>query len=529
MKKLALIITIVMMLGLVATGCNVQGGSQNTDSAKSMVVGLFTDLETLDPSSAYEVYANMYMYATYDNLYKLKGGDINEPQPCLAESYEVDPDGLVYTFKLRSGVKFASGNPFTAEDVKFSFMRSKNLKSNTSMHLDGVKLVETPDDKTVKVTLSAKDASFLTKTTNNSFAIMDSKLVKENGGTDEVGADKTDKAKAYLDAHSAGSGPYVLKSWTKGTELVLEANPNYWGEKPAISKVKLQEIEDPNVQAQMLEKGDINIALGIGPEQAKTLKDKTGIQVLSTTTSVTSFLFMNNDEKISGPLANKDVQQAIRYALDYDGYKTLAGENAVVPMDFVPNTFIGAQMKPDNYRDLAKAKEFMKKAGYEKGFKTELVAGNFDSEGLAWKTIAEKAKADLALIGIDISIKTSEVTPLFEEYRNGKSSFLVMHWSPDYYEVNNQMAFVPGQNVGLRANWKSGSNKRLEELSILVQGEMDKAKRTEQLKEMQEIMLEDSPYAFMIQHPKSFAVSDKLDGVNFNELCKLQLNEIKFK
>lgn len=227
-------------------------------------------------------------------------------------------------------------------------------------------------------------------------------------------------------------------------------------------------------------------------------------------------------------MADPLVQQAVRYALDYEGFQQLAGEGALLPLSFVQDGFVGAESKPEDYQDIEKAKDLMKQAGYEDGFTVPLTTANFDSEGLSWTTIAEKVKEDLAEINIDAEIKTGDIGVVIEDYRSGKNPFLVMHWSPDYFDFNNQLAFAPDNIVGSRANWDSTGQDELMDLAEQAQIEIDDSKRAEISAKMQEIIAEEGPYAFLVQHPKSFVVSSELEGVVYNDLYKLRLNELKF-
>lgn len=526
MKKIVLLgITLILAFSLIACSKKEKTGGSSASNGDTIVIGVASDWKTLDPARAYEVYGNFYFYATYENLYMLEGSDLT-PKPALAKEYTVDESGLVYTFKLDAGRKFSSGNAVTANDVVFSFNRTINIKDNASALADGIAKVEAADDKTVIVTLKAKDASFLSKITSNAFAVVDSKVVKEQGGTDAKDASTKDEASTYLDGASAGSGPYVLKKWTANTEMVLEKNPNYTGTVNA-SKIIIKEIPDPNTQIQALEKGEIDVALSVGPDQVKNIKAGGNVKIVSSPTSTISFLLMNNSPEIGKEMADPLVQQAVRYALDYEGFQQLAGDGALLPMSFVQEGFVGAKSRPDNYQNIEKAKDLMKQAGYEKGFTIPLTAANYDSEGLSWITIAEKVKEDLAKININVEIKTGEVGVVIEDYRNGKTPFLVMHWSPDYYDLSNQLAFIPGDIVGTRANWKPADNAELVSLAEQAKVEIDDTKRAEISGKMQDIIAENSPYAFLVQHPKSFAVSSKLEGAAYNDLFKLTLNELK--
>ena len=507
-------------------------GNENTAASadKTVVIGMATDLKTLDPGQMYEVFGNMVTYATYDMLFRIEGNDMANPKPSLAkEDWTLDETGTVYTFHLRDDVTFASGNKLTSKDVAWSVNRVKNLKSNTVAHVEGVDSIETPDDYTVIFKLKAPDASFLTKLASNAFCVLDSELVIQNGGTDAEDAAATDTARAYLDKNSAGSGPYKLVSWTPNVEVVLEKNPNYWGNTGNVEKYIIKEIPDTNTQIQMLEKNELDVAFTLNSDNIGQLEGKDGITVMREQSSVCTFLLMNDDESIGGPMSNPDVQQAIRYAIDYKGLLTLGGKSSSLPLSIVPQGFIGAQARSEDYQNLDKAKELMEKAGFADGFGITLTAANFDTEGLSWTTLAQKVQNDLAAINIKVNVETSEIGVVLDQYREGKSPFLVMHWSPDYYDINNQLAFLPGDTVGERANWPADAQPQMVELGKKIAGEKDAATREQYAVELQDMMSENSPYAFLLQHPKNFAVSSRLDNVVYNDLCKLQLIEMSVK
>ncbi len=515
-----------LMLGTLA-GCNKSGGA----ASKTVVIGVATDLKTLDVAHMYEIYGNMISYATYDMLFRIEGKDMANPKPSLTtEDWTLDETGTVYTLPLRQDVSFTSGNKLTAKDVVWSIQRVINLKSNTAAHVAGIQSVEAKDDYTVVITLKEPDASFLTKLASNAFCVLDSEVVKANGGTDGADAASADTARAYLDSHSAGSGPFVLENWVAGSELTLVKNEKYWGTAGNVEKVIIKEIPDANTQIQMLENGEIDMALSLNADNISQLEGKEGVTILNDQTVVCSFLLMNADPAVGGPMANPDVQQAVRLAIDYQGLKQMCGEGATLPLSIVPQGFIGAKNRPDNYQDIDKAKELMAKAGYADGFDIELTAANYNSEGMQWPTIAQKIQADLKVIGINVNIKTAEFSVILDPYRNGEIPFLVMHWSPDYFDVNNQLVFLPGDTVGARAKWAADSgNQAMIDLGKKIIGESDKGLRTQYVSELQDLLAENSPYAFLLQHPKVYAIRNSLDNVVYNDLCKIQLTELRVK
>ena len=169
-------------------------------------------------------------------------------------------DGTTYTFKLRPGVKFTSGNPLTANDVRFSLRRLKHLKDNPSFFMDPVKDIEVVNDTTVRIVLAAPDASFLAALAAVPCGVVDSKTVMAQGGTDAEDAKDKDKATEYLNNQSAGSGPYKLVSFTKNDEAVLERNATYWGPKPHFAKIIFKHVQNATTQREMVERGDADIA-----------------------------------------------------------------------------------------------------------------------------------------------------------------------------------------------------------------------------------------------------------------------------
>lgn len=544
-RTLSLLLTAAMLLALLA-GCgggtkgnvqgNVQGNAGDGETAKTIVIGGQSDLITLDPGHMYEPYANMIAYAAYDMLYRVKSGTLGTPEPSVATEYTVDETGTVYTFKLREDVVFASGNPLTAKDVVWSVNRVLNMKeSNAYTNIKIVEKVEAPDDYTVVFTLTQPDASFLVKLTSNAYCILDSELVKQHGGSDAGG----DTAQEWLDTTSAGSGPYIIDSWTPQEQLVLKKNPNYWGESSNIDTIIFREMTSVDAQITALQNGDVDIILGLNSETAKQVEGMENVTVTTGETAMMTFLVMSRDASLSPEMSNPLVQKAVRLALDYEGYLTLGGEGCLVPLNFVQDGFSGGMERDlsTQGRDLEQAKALMAEAGYPDGFTVTLTCANNNSEGLQWTTIAQKVAQDLAEIGITVNIETLETTMVYEKMRQGTMPFYVMFWSPDYYDINNQIdAFLPGTGdtgtaYGNRTKWeRTADNEELWTLGDQVKVETDETKRAELSQQLQELFEEDNPFAFLLQHPKTYAYrTDRLEAVTYNDLCKIELCELVAK
>ena len=360
-------------------------------------------------------------------------------------------------------------------------------------------------------------------------------MVKEHGGSDSGG----DEAKAWLDTTSAGSGPYVSESWTPKEQLVLQKNPNYWGESSNIDTIIFREMTSVDAQITALKNGEVDIILGLNSETAKQLEGVEGITVTNGPTAMLTFLVMSRDESLSPEMANPLVQQAVRYALDYEGYLTLGGDGCTVPLNFVQQGFSGALTRDlaTEGQDLERARELMAEAGYPDGFTVTLPCANNNSEGLEWTTIAQKVAEDLAEINITVNIETLETTLVYERMREGSMPFYVMFWTPDYYDINNQIdAFLPGVGddgtaYGNRTMWeRTEENEALWTLGNQIKTDTDETERAALSEELQRLFDQDNPFAFLLQHPKTFAYnSNTLEEVTYNDLCKIELCELVAK
>ena len=154
MKKTKRILSAALAAVLLATaaaGC--QKSEQGAANGKTVIVGAATDLKTLDTGYMYEVYGNMVSYSLYDMLFRIEGEDMSNPKPSLVtDKWTLDETGTIYTLPIREGVKFASGNPLTAEDVVWSIQRVMGLKdSSNQAHVAGIQSVEAKDDHTVVI------------------------------------------------------------------------------------------------------------------------------------------------------------------------------------------------------------------------------------------------------------------------------------------------------------------------------------------------------------------------------------------
>jgi peptide/nickel transport system substrate-binding protein len=489
------------------------------------------DIRTLDPHRQYEIAPPQIMRAAYETLVTLgeKGADITKIEPLLAESYEVSPDARVYTFRLRKGIKFHTGNEMTAEDVVFSFRRLGNLKDNPAwLFSDHVESIEAVDPYTVRITLKEPNAAFLAMLVSPNFAVVDSKAVKEKGGTDAPDADKTDRATDWLNQNSAGTGPFILKEWKEKEHVILERNPNYWRDPPAIDRIVIRDIPDPTAQLQALERGEVDIAQSLDVDLIARLRASGKAQIIEGYTLDMIYLAITMNPEISKELADKRVRQAIMYAIDYEGIiKDLMRGAAVHLPTTIPLGLIGTDPNLAPKRDLEKARALMKEAGYEKGFTVKMVfpTATFVG-GLPAETLAAKLQADLAQIGITLELEPRETVAWRADYRAGKLAITIADWTPDFLDPHGwAIPFaVKGASAAKRVYYE---NPKAEELAIRAGQITNLEERARMYLELQRIFLEDATYIGLIQPKVYIAAAPGVQGIVYNPVYFIDYYYVK--
>lgn len=478
-----------------------------------LVIGHAEATDSLDPARGYNQTTGIVSKATYDTLVTFPDGDASSIEPWLASAWEVSADGLTYTFTLREGIKFASGNTMTADDVVFSVNRMKNVKGNPSFLADNIAGAEASDAQTVVITLSNPDPAFLSTLTGSWFSVTDSAVIKENGGTDAEGADASDTAEAFLNGTSAGTGPYVLEGWEPLVQTVLVRNPNYWGEAPYFDRIIIQNMAEAATQKTALEAGDIDIALDLSADQITSMEGNADLTIYKTAGNIVHFLIMNRDPEIGGPVADPRVATAIRYALDYDGYKSLWG--GIQPGTNLTVGFLGAFGEDKALkRDLDKAKALLAEAGYPDGFEITLEYPDFSFQGVDMNTNAQKIQADLAEIGITVTLDKGDLQTKLEGYRGGLDALGYWFWGPDFLDSKDFLAFLPGGKVASeRAKWMlENEPQEIQDLIAQATVESDTAKRLDIFTQLQEYAQQNGAFAPFIQPNIQFVMRADVQG-----------------
>ncbi|MBR5509960.1 MAG: ABC transporter substrate-binding protein [Lachnospiraceae bacterium] len=544
-KLLAMTLCLAMAFSCVACGGSKESGdaaattgaaeatgetAADASGSNTVVVAMGGGFSTLDPGYVYEKYPPVVVTACYENLFKFYTND-GAPEPCLADTYEFSEDGLTLTVKLKDGVTFASGNKMTSADVAFSINHCKNLQGNPSFMTETIESIETPDESTVVFHLTQADSAILSKLTYSALAVLDSAVVKENGGTDAADAATADTAQAYLDTTSAGSGMYIMTSYIPDDEIILEKNPNYWGEGTNVDKYIIKIQPDANTQMMTLSMGDVDVALNMTDDTIAELESVENVEILNAATKTVGFVMMNMNETYGGPVSNPKVQQAIRKAIDYAGVQMICGQGTLTPYDIIQVGFMGSKgERKTDYTNVEEAKKLLAEAGYPNGFDIDLTVTDLDMEGILLTDLAQKLKDDLAQIGINANIVAQPWAAGYgDAYRDGTLGFTVMYWGIDYNDPNVQLEFLPGAVVGLRAGWTAEMNPELAAMYQETMNATDNDARIAILEKIQDAMYEDGPFVMIAQAPAHIGYNTRLDGVAISDPYALDLTLINVK
>jgi peptide/nickel transport system substrate-binding protein len=481
------------------------------------------NINTLDPTMPGATRESFGVsVSTYDRLVafdrKLEGNvwvfDRSKIRGELAESYEISPDGLVITFKLRDA-KWHDGTPVTAEDVKWSLDRAVSAKSLSAAQIGTGSLTKPEqfsivDDRTIKLTLPKSDRLALANLATPLAPMINSKLARQHATAEDPWAQE------WMKTNTAGSGAYSVELFKPGEQLVLRRNENWSsgrnGQLPFFKRVIAQTIPEAATRANLVEKGDADIATDLQVSDVTALQSRGKVRVDSTPQSNGFTMIAFNTQM--APFDNVKVRQAIAAALPYDsmfgaaifkrGFALFGASWAEPPTGNFP------QPMPVT-TDLAKARQLLAEAGFAEGFKTTF-AINVGSASVS-EPMAILIKESLAKIGIEVEIQklpdaqmstfvTEKRLPFFTE---GSTAWLP---TTDYFFRN----FLTGNQ---RWNYSSWNDATVTELAAKARFEQDPVKYQEMSKQMIAEYVKEMPLVLLWQANQDAVMVPNLEGYTY--------------
>ncbi len=491
-------------------------GLAATPASTLVVAGNIDDLISLDPAETFEFTGNEILSNIYDKLMMYEPEDLNTLVGGIAESWKISDDGKTITFTIRPGLKFHSGNPVTAHDVVFSLRRGVLLQKTPSFILtqfgwnkDNVdKLVSAPDDKTVVLTITKDFAPSLVL---NCLAagigsIVDKKLVLAHEKDGDMGH-------GWLRRNSAGSGAFSLTVWKPNNVVVLAANPHYRHGAPQMKKVVLRHIKEATTQRLLLEKGDVDMAMGLNSDQLAKIGAQDTIVVRNYPQAAVHFLGLN--QKVA-KLQNPKVWEAMRWLVDYQNMtESLLKGQYSIHQAFWPKGFPGALTDTPYSYAVDKAKALLAEAGYPEGFAVDIDVINDP----VFMDMAQAIQQSFSKAGIKLNIIPGTGAQVITKYRERAHEMLLIYWGPDFMDIHsnaNSFAYNADNSDAAKVSssaWRNAWDMpELSKKTMAAAMEKDAGQRQQMYLDIQKEVQQNSPYIIMFQANNRVGMQAEIEG-----------------
>jgi peptide/nickel transport system substrate-binding protein len=492
--------------------------------AGTLVVGLVAEPVNLDPAQVTDLNSTRVGRRVVESLVTFPE-ESTQIVPGLAESWTISKDGLQYTFKLRSGIKFHDGTPLTAEAVKFSIERQINPEHPAhklgkypfaNFFFGNVKAVEALSDERVAFLLKEPRASFLAILTAAAASIVSPTAVM--------------KAGPDYPLQPVGTGPFKFVSWDRGQRVVLEKNPSYWKFPVKLDRVIYRPIVEDQARLTELLTGTLDLIVGVPPDFVSQLEGGGKVGVLKQVGAHVWYLGINNQKK---PFDDKRVRQALNYAVNKEAIvrDVLKGTGTPSRGPVLPNTWAAdPSLKPYPY-DPDRAKKLLAEAGYPNGFSTTLwvpESGSGMQSPVAMSTVMQ---SNLKSVGVNVTLQTMEWGAFLAKLRTKEQELFALSWmagteDPDMvmYPLLHSSQWTP--NGPNRALYK---NPKFDDLLQQARLTTDQAKRASLYKEAQRILVDDAPWIFVDHEIQIAAVARRVHGFKLHPSFDLRVETISVK
>ncbi len=504
-------------LGL-AVGLTAIPAMAETPANMLVLANRIDDITTLDPAESFEfagsdVSRNIYgRLVNFDPL-NLEAGY----QPDLAESWTVSEDGKSITFTMRDGVSFHSGNPVRAEDAEFSLRRAVILNKTPSFILtqfgftaDNVAETIKADGNTLTITTDKKYATSFVL--NCLTAVIGGIVDKETVMANEVDGDM---GNTWLKTNSAGSGAYKLVGWKPNESVTLQSNPDFYLGAPAMERVIVRHVQESATQRLLLERGDIDVARNLNPEDIAGIRDAAGVAIDDELRGRLMYISVSQKHP---QLSNPKVREAIKYLVDYEGMQnSFLNGQYTIHQNFLPRTYLGAVDENPFSLNIEKAKALLAEAGVGE---FEIEVGVREAQERI--EIAQSLQNTFAQAGIKMNITVGTAKAILARYRARELDMYMGAWGPDYPDPHTNagtFAFNPDNSdeagaTGLLAWRNAWDTDGLTEKVAAAVVEGDRDVRAKMYEDIQAEFRKVAPFAVLFQKIEQTARSEKVQNLN---------------
>ncbi|ROR28559.1 peptide/nickel transport system substrate-binding protein [Mobilisporobacter senegalensis] len=517
-KKCNFLVLLILLVSIALYGCSgekkteVKEETPNTDdmvstepqTGGSVVVGILQDLDSLDPHKAVAAGTKEVLFNVFEGLVKPdKDGNL---VPAVASDYEISPDGLVYTFTLREGIKFHNGEAVTVQDIEYSIKRCAGLldEKDSSVVVDAalsnIKEVNIKDERTVELVLKEANTELLGYLT---VAIIP-KDYKEQG------------------TKPVGTGPFRFVSYTPLESMIVEKNPEYYVEgKPYLDKVTFKIVANTDAAFMELQAGSIDIFPYLTDSQAKQLEGTMRIE--EGHMNLVQALFLNN--KVA-PFDNIKVRQALNYAIDKQTILDMVagGKGSIIGTNMFPAyaKYYLEELNDVYPYDPEKAKALLKEAGLPDGFTFAItVPSNYQYHVDTAQVIVEQLKA----VGISATINQVEwATWLSEVYTERKYEATIIGLDARLAPRDAMDRYLSTADN----NFVNYSNSEYDATLDKAIRTVDENEKVESYQKLQTLLTEDAASVYIQDPPLLVAVNKKLAGYTFYPVYVQDMSVVYF-
>ena len=498
---------------------------------RPLIIARDMDVNSLDVSRSYCDTCQIFNTAVYETLITVDPADPNKILPRLATSWEANADNTVFTFKLDPTATFDDGSAVEAKDVKFSWERLANVKGSASYLMTGLKSLDTPDAGTVIATFEAPNSAFLPIAAASYLGIINSDVATAQGATAGADADTTDKAEEWFLAHSAGSGPYKLESYTQGESLVLARNDNYWGpNKPVFPQVTISEVKDSSSQLQQLQAGDADIAMQISLDSLGQLEGDSKVTTKVVDSYNYVYIALSPGAEGAEKLKDVNVRKAIVEAIDYDGaIESLVAGKGKKQASPIPNGFVGsADLTLPSY-NLDDAKKKLSDAGLADGFDLDATYPAVNVYGVDFDLMMQKIQQDLVKVNINLKLTPVQFPEWIDRINAKGIPVTAVYFAPDHTDPSQYIQYfgeTPGSSWAVRggggdAGTPLDNPKESELLATALAASGDA--RTQAYTDLGNQMIDDAIIVPIVNPQLVLATASDITGMHYSACCNLDL------
>jgi glutathione transport system substrate-binding protein len=489
-------------------------------AAKDVVAAVASTFTTLDPYDANDTLSQAVVKSIYQGLF---GFDRSMKMvPVLADSYQASKDGLVYTVKLKKGIKFQDGTDFNAEAVKANFDRATNPDNRLKRYVlyKNIAKTEAVDPVTVKFTLHEPFSPFINSLAHPSGVMISPAALKQYGSKG-------------IAQHPVGTGPFKFVEWKPSDYLKVAKWEGYWRKGyPKVDTITWRPVVDNNSRAAMMQTGEAQFTFPVPYEQAEVLKAKNTLDVVAAPSIVHRYMSMNTLQK---PFDNPKVRQAINYAINKQALAKVAFSGYAIPAEGVipKGVEYAVKLGPWPY-DPAKARQLLKEAGYPNGFETQLWSAY--NHTTAQKVI-QFLQQQLAQVGIKASLLAMETGQRVEKVEGAQDPatapvrLYYVGWSASTGESDWALRpLLAGESLPPKLfNTAYYKNPAVDEDIQKALKTTDAKEKTALYTDAQRRIWADAPWAFLVTEQLLSANSKKLSGFFVMPDASFDFDEVDLK